>query len=75
MSHLPVGEAARRIGRGCKPRDISDLIYQGRIDPGACPIVAGRRMVPASLLPKITELLDEAGRLNTTITLGEVAGV
>lgn len=51
-----VSEAARRLGR--RPRDISDLFYHRLLSDEDGPIVGGRRLIRASLLPRIKEVLD-----------------
>ena len=61
MSHLSVSEAARRLG--VRPRDISDLLYSRRLDDDRCPVVAGRRLLPADYLPAIAIELRRAGKL------------
>ena len=55
--HLTVSDVARRFGR--RPRDISDLFYNRLIPDGECPIVGGRRLIPADLLPRIEAILSE----------------
>jgi hypothetical protein len=61
MSHLSVSEAARRIG--ARPKDISDLFYQRKLDDRRCPIVAGRRLIPTDYLPSIEAVLRDLGKL------------
>jgi hypothetical protein len=62
-SHLPVAEIARLIGRGCRPRDVSDAIYDRRIDADVCPLIGRRRLVPVDLVPVITAVIERTGRL------------
>ncbi len=62
MRFFTVSDVAR-MHPGIKPRDISDLFYQRKLDDGHCPIVGGRRLVPESYLPAIEAALREAGRL------------
>jgi hypothetical protein len=62
MPHLIVSEVARRIP-GARPKDISDLFYQRRLDDRRCPIVGGRRLIPIDYLPEIEAALRKAGRL------------
>jgi hypothetical protein len=57
IDRFTVSEAARRTG--CRPRDISTLFYDRILGDDDAPIVGGRRMIPESLLPKITQLLTE----------------
>ena len=64
MLHLSVSEAARRLG--AKPRDISDLLYKRQLRDDLCPIVAGRRLIPATYLDMIARALRRAGRTLVT---------
>jgi hypothetical protein len=61
MQHLIVSEVARQIG--ARPKDISDLFYQRRLDDERCPIVGGRRLIPVDYVPVIEATLRELGRL------------
>jgi hypothetical protein len=61
MSVFTVSTLARRYG--VAPRKISDLFYSREIDDQACPIVAGRRLIPADFVPKIEAALRERGLL------------
>jgi len=58
---LSISEVADRMG--CRPRDVSDLLYQRKIDPRTCLIKGGRRLLPESILPEIETLLRRAGRV------------
>lgn len=60
MPHLSVSEAARRLG--ARPKDISDLFYRRQLRDDACPIVAGRRLIPEDYLTVIEMVLKRAGR-------------
>lgn len=65
MSHILISEAARRLretGLDVRPRDLSDLFWQGKLDSGLCPMMGGRRMIPTSYLPTIAELLRNRRR-------------
>ena len=53
--------AEREFGVVVTPRTISDLLYQRKIDLRDCPVVAGRRLVPPSLVPAILRALKERG--------------
>jgi hypothetical protein len=53
---LSVSEAARRLG--CRPRDVSDMLYQRRVDDSRCPLIGGRRLIPVALLPQMESLLQ-----------------
>lgn len=58
---LGVREAASLImsGRGVtvRPREISTLIYRGKVDRALFPIVSGRRAIPLSAIPVIEAAL------------------
>ena len=60
MSYLSVSEVARRIG--ARPKDISDLFYQRRLDDQRCPVVAGRRLIPEDYIPTVAVRLRDCGR-------------
>jgi hypothetical protein len=62
MSYLTVSDIARRIP-GARPKDISDLFYQRRLDDVRCPIVGGRRLIPEDYVPVVEAALRAAGRL------------
>ena len=62
MAFLSISEMADKIG--VRPRDVSDLLYQRKIDPKRCLIKAGRRLLPENCLAEITELLRQAGRID-----------
>ena len=64
MQYVSVSEAARRLGG--RPKDISDLFYQRRLNDQHCPIVAGRRLIPEDYLADIEILLRRLGRLEAT---------
>ncbi len=55
MAYHIVSEVARRLG--VRPRDISDLFYQRRLDDARCPIVGGRRLIPADYISDIEAAL------------------
>ena len=48
---LTVSEVMWRLG--IRPRDVSDLFYQRRLDDLECPIIGGRRFIPHHYLPLI----------------------
>jgi hypothetical protein len=60
MSQLTVSEAARLIG--ARPRDISDLFYARHLRDDICPIIGGRRMIPAEYVEVIRAALHHHGR-------------
>jgi hypothetical protein len=61
VRHLIVSEVARRID--ARPKDISDLFYQRRLDDRRCPVVGGRRLIPEDYIPAIEQVLRDSGRL------------
>jgi hypothetical protein len=61
MKHFIVSEVARRLG--ARPRHISALFYERRLEDERCPIVGGRRLIPEDYIPEIEAALREAGRL------------
>ncbi len=69
MQQLSVSEAARRLG--ARPRDISDLFYRRELRDDLCPIVAGRRLIPASYLDTIAAALRRRGRATSQTLAAE----
>jgi hypothetical protein len=61
MPYLNVSDVARRLR--AKPKDISDLFYQRRLDDDRCPIVGGRRLIPEEYVPSIEATLRSLGRM------------
>jgi hypothetical protein len=61
MQDCFVSEVARRLG--VRPRDISDLFYERRLSDDRCPVVGGRRLIPADYVPTIAKVLRREGRL------------
>jgi hypothetical protein len=72
VSFLTASGAADRIP-GAKPKDISDLIYQRKVDTSRCPVIAGRRLIPPDLLDEIETALRLAGRLPSAMGTKGVA--
>lgn len=62
MRHLIVSEVARHLG--ARPKDISDLFYQRKLDDNRCPIIGGRRLIPEDYLDVIGAALRDLGRLD-----------
>jgi hypothetical protein len=60
---VTVSEAARRIGAGVSPKQISTLFYTRKLDDAAAPIIAGRRMIPVEYIDTIKTVLRDAGHL------------
>ena len=62
-----VSEAARRLSQDLgvlvRPRDISTLFYHRELRDDLCPIVGGRRLIPASYLEQIEWALRRRGKL------------
>ena len=56
---LSVSEAARALG--ARPRDITNLFYRRALRDDLCPIVGGRRLIPANYLPAIAAVLRHNG--------------
>lgn len=46
---------------GIPPRRISDRFYSREFDDSRCPIVDGRRIIPADYVPEIERVLRESG--------------
>jgi hypothetical protein len=61
VQHLTVSDVARL--KGVAPRVISDLFYARRLEDLRCPIVGGRRLIPADYVTEIERVLREAGHL------------
>lgn len=59
MDFLLVSQVARQFG--VRPRDVSDLFYSRILDDGRCPIVAGRRLIPADYLVDVEAVLRLRG--------------
>ncbi|MBM3970441.1 MAG: hypothetical protein FJ302_11340 [Planctomycetes bacterium] len=68
---LTVSGAAREIEHHCgcpvRPRDISTLLYDRRIDDRLCPIIAGHRMISREVLPLIEQVLVERGVISSRV--------
>lgn len=56
---------SERFGYNVRPRDISLLIYDREINVDHCPIEAGRRMIPESLIPQVVSALRRRGKLGS----------
>jgi hypothetical protein len=69
MKYRSVSEVARVLG--VRPRDVSDLFYQRLARDDMCPVVGGRRLIPACCVSEIEELLRERGLLSTAKQGGE----
>ena len=70
MDMQTVGSAAARYG--ISPSALSILFYR-RAFPGqdvACPVVAGRRMIPTDFLPTIENVLRRKGLISAAARPG-----
>jgi hypothetical protein len=56
-------EIERQLGREVSPREITLLFYYRDIADDQAPIMAGRRMIPRSLLPTVANALLRRGWL------------
>jgi hypothetical protein len=63
---LTVSDVARSLG--VAPRAISDLFYARRLDDRRCPILGGRRLIPAEYVNEIRRVV-----LGATQGEGEVS--
>lgn len=61
MNFLSITQAADAIG--VRPRIISDLIYARAVDLARCPMFGNRRIVEASYLPALRQLLVQRGKI------------
>jgi hypothetical protein len=61
QTSFTVSDLARRLR--VAPRFISDLFYARRLDDSRCPIVGGRRLIPADYISEVEAALRGAGKL------------
>ncbi|MHC4445887.1 MAG: hypothetical protein ACYTF1_22860 [Planctomycetota bacterium] len=59
MKLLSVGDVARILG--VRPSKITQLFYERRLDDDLCPIVGGRRLIPAEYVEIIAMELRRKG--------------
>jgi hypothetical protein len=59
-NYLSVGEVARRLKY--PPRLVTDILYRQLVDTSQCPMLGGRRMIPAEMLPELKEALKTRTR-------------
>jgi hypothetical protein len=64
-------ELSKRMGRLVRPRDITNLLYERRIEDSLCPVVAGRRLIPRACLARIEAVLRESERTDKAVTSEE----
>ena len=68
---LGVSDAARQLG--ARPADITRLFYYRDLRDDLCPIINGRRRIPAEYLPQILAMLRRRGkRIEPLVGTGEV---
>jgi hypothetical protein len=71
MNHFTVSDVGRRFG--VAPRVISDLFYARKLDDRRCPIIGGRRLIPAEYLSTVEAALRRSGQLASDAAVaGEV---
>ena len=62
---LTVSEAAREltlmVDEDVAPKVLSDLLYRRVLDEGRCPIIGGRRVIPAAYLAEVARVLRVRG--------------
>jgi hypothetical protein len=58
--YLSVSDVARELD--ARPQDVSQLFYRRLLRDDSCPVIAGRRAIPRTLLPEIARTLKRAGR-------------
>jgi hypothetical protein len=61
MQTLTVSQVARQIG--VSPRRISWMFYDRSLSDATCPVVNGRRRIPADYVPVIEAMLRSRGFL------------
>ena len=62
MNYRSISEVARRCG--VPPPVISNLFYHRVLDDRVCPIVGGRRLIPAHYITEIERVLRERGLID-----------
>jgi hypothetical protein len=61
---VTTGEAAKRIG--VSTQEVSNAVYRGFLNHDDCPVLAGRRMIPVRLLPKLRKAIESRKRRRAT---------
>jgi hypothetical protein len=56
-------ELVRSRYPGLSPRVLADLFYRRKLYDARCPVVAGRRLIPADYVEQIDAILRELGYL------------
>jgi hypothetical protein len=61
VATFTVSRLARQFG--VAPQKISDLFYRRKLSDSDCPVVDGRRQIPADYVPTVERVLREHGVL------------
>ena len=61
MGTFTVSRLARQFD--VAPQKISDLFYRRKLSDSICPVVDGRRQIPADYVPTVERVLRETGIL------------
>lgn len=61
---VSVGDVARQYG--VSPHLVSNLFWQRHLNPDRCPVVAGRRLIPADYIDEIGRVLAGRGYLTAS---------
>lgn len=65
MNIVTITEAANELG--CRPRDISDALYNRWFDPARCFQLGNRRVIPRDALPDLRNVLAERGFIHEAV--------
>lgn len=65
MKVFTITEAAKKVG--CRPRDISDLLWAGALDESRLVQIGIRRTIPADYLPEVRDVLLARGKITTDL--------
>ena len=63
MGTFTVSRLARQFD--VAPQKISDLFYRRKLSDSVCPVVDGRRQIPADYVPTVERVLRENGILSS----------
>jgi hypothetical protein len=61
MKVFTITEAAKE--HGCRPRDISDLLWAGALDESRLVQIGIRRTIPADYMPAVRDVLLARGKI------------
>jgi hypothetical protein len=71
---LTVTGAAAECGEVCgepvRAREVSDLLYQRKLNPSRCPIVGRVRLIPRDYLSEVKRVLQEVRQRRLAAKLG-----